>query len=481
MRQRRDRERRRTPRQAGRAIVERRAHARRGVSTLALILGFAFVVSCLALAVDVGLLVQRHQQLKTASEASALAGALQLFDGLPVQLDDDEQLAEARLAALDFAAANSFNEYKLQLNANPANHVRGDVLAGQIDPLTLGSPFIPARERREEVLSATRPPSEAHEAFPLNALLVRTRHSQAGGRGPILFFGSLVGVPSSDVYTESIAAVERRIVGYRPVGVAPVPMLPLVCLTQRWDVQDLRLSDSKAEDSPGEAGDADRKTSELDQYSYDARTGLVEQGADGVPEIELVMQTGQKQGQGKDKDKGQDQGGGPAASPKFKLGRPIQFEVVSFDAADPAAGADALTGQVLMGLGAVDLASLGGQVLLGSELETPPKFSTDAEDLQAALDQIIGQPRLLLLGEQARPGQAHNDVEKAAGDRPNQGVGKHGSVAVSDFAAGVVVCSLLGEGSITIRIQPVVLNSCTAMPDGGLEPNPWIGKVVLVR
>jgi hypothetical protein len=483
MRQRRDSERRRTPRQAGRAIVERRAHARRGISTLALILGFAFIVSCLALAVDVGLLVQRHQQLKTASEASALAGALQLFDGLPVQLDEDEKLAEARLAALHFAAANSFNETKLQLNANPANHVRGDVLAGQIDPLTLGSPFIPARERREEELFATRPPDAPHEAFPLNALLVRTRHSQAGGRGPILFFGSLVGVPSSDIYTESIAAVERRIVGYRPVGVAPVPMLPLVCLTQRWDVQDLRLSDSKADDSPGEAGEADRKKSELDQYSYDARTGLVEQGADGVPEIELVMQTGSKNGQGPGENQGQgqshQQGGGPTASPKFKLGRPIQFEVVTFGAADP--DADALVRQVLLGLGALDLASQGGQVVLGSELETPPKFSTDAQDLQAVLDQIIGQPRLLLLGEQAKAGQPQNDVDKEAGDRPNQGVGKRGSVAVSDFAAGVVVCSLLGEGSITIRIQPVVLNSCTAMPDGGLEPNPWIGKVVLVR
>jgi hypothetical protein len=136
---------------------------------------------------------------------------------------------------------------------------------------------------------------------------------------------------------------------------------------------------------------------------------------------------------------------------------------------------------VLLGLGALDLASLGGQVLLGSELDTPPKFSTDAQDLQAALDQIIGQPRLLLLGEQARPGPPEHAENEAAGDRPNQGVGKRGSVVVSDFAAGVVVCSLLGEGSITIRIQPVVLNSCTAMPDGGLEPNPWIGKVVLVR
>jgi Flp pilus assembly protein TadG len=47
---------------------------RRGVSTLALVISITVILCFLALSIDVGLLVQRHHQLKTASQAAALAG-----------------------------------------------------------------------------------------------------------------------------------------------------------------------------------------------------------------------------------------------------------------------------------------------------------------------------------------------------------------------------------------------------------------------
>jgi len=49
------------------------------------------------------------------------------------------------------------------------------------------------------------------------------------------------------------------------------------------------------------------------------------------------------------------------------------------------------------------------------------------------------------------------------------------------FAAGVVVESQFAGSSLTILVQPVTLNSCTGIVRSGAEPNPWIGKVVLIH
>jgi hypothetical protein len=52
---------------------------------------------------------------------------------------------------------------------------------------------------------------------------------------------------------------------------------------------------------------------------------------------------------------------------------------------------------------------------------------------------------------------------------------------VQNFAAGAVVEAQSTGTSLIIVVQPVVFNSCTAIVRGGIEPNPWIGKVVLVH
>jgi hypothetical protein len=52
---------------------------------------------------------------------------------------------------------------------------------------------------------------------------------------------------------------------------------------------------------------------------------------------------------------------------------------------------------------------------------------------------------------------------------------------VEDFAACVVVDSHASGKSLTIRVQPAVLHSCTAITEVGVRPNPGIGKIVLIR
>jgi hypothetical protein len=435
---------------------------RRGISTLALILSFGVIFSLIALAVDIGLLVQRQQQLKTAGEAAALAGALDLFDS-PANQPAPQKLAAARAFTLRYAAANSFTPQPLQLDANLLNKPRGDIVLGSVDPLTLAGPFLPASEKTlGQVVN--------------NAWLVRTRHSQAGGRGPILFFGSLVGVPSSDIYTESIAAVERRVVGYQPAGVAPIPMLPLLAESSLWQPRDLGLQSdgspaNQAPEGEGEAGSANSssKASGQDRFFVDPSSGLVGSGSDGIPEIELVIKIG-GQSSGGNSSGGDQKSPGQQAGGDFQLGRPIPSHVLQIGDSVQNSASQSAGSQILNGLWTQDLLAVGGQVVVGSQWTCldggPQATETDWQEIQAALHAIVGQPRLLMLGEVQSSGKPQKSPKTAK---------------VVNFSAGVVVDSLLSEGSITIRIQPVVLNSCTALVSSGTNPNPWVGKILLVR
>ena len=97
-------------------MTTRRLARKRGVSVLALVLSLTTILCLLGLAIDVGLLVQRHQQLKTAGEAACLAAAHELF-GARLDHGADRPLM-ARQVAYDFAAANYVSGDPLRLNVN---------------------------------------------------------------------------------------------------------------------------------------------------------------------------------------------------------------------------------------------------------------------------------------------------------------------------------------------------------------------------
>lgn len=446
----------------------RRGTHRRGLSALTLILSLGLVISLIALAVDIGLLVQRHQQLKTAGEAASLAAALQMFNEHPTG-SSLARMEQARKISTTFAAENSFTEQRLTLDANSANAPQGDIVLGSIDPLVLGGPFLPAADEHTTLNSESQKSQSSHP--PLNAILVRTRHSQAGGHGPILLLGQLVGVPSHDIFTESIAAVERRVIGYRPVGCAPIPMLPLLCLTECWTPADLQGDDEEGADQNDDAQGDDAQDNDAqndgdqpgdhaqrnkrDRYLCNPRTGQVAEMADGIRELEFEIRL--------QRDRSGTPGGQPAQ--RFQRGRRIPAECLKF----AEEGVAPLSQLVLLGLTPEDLVANQGEVRIGNRLccaddeangENQP--GVNGEELQRALQAIIGQPRLLPLG--------CTEVEE-------------GKVAakLQDFAAGVVVSSQLRGNAITILVQPIVLNSCTAIVDSQVKPNPWVGKVLLVR
>jgi hypothetical protein len=434
------------------------------MSSVALLVSFTAILALVALGVDLGLLVQRHQQLKTASEAAALAAAHELFDGRLADESVDREML-ARQAALSFAAANIVSESPLKLDANRANDPQGDVVVGWMDP--------------PELLGRFRPRSKQQPL--VNALLVRTRHSHTGRGGPLLAMGRVVGVSPRDLATESIAAVDRRLVGFRPVGCTNVPLLPLLVESTEWGTAFGEGDQDESDDEHDAGGNKKPAQAAGDLFTVDPRTGEVVAGGDGIPEIRITLGRGQGNSAGGTHAGGNPQGNGsddqengkeekekekdkPGKGPKVPEELPAWF--VDFTGDELAA---VLPHEVLWGLAAADLRASGGQIDVGSQVACLSIAAAIAEDVdlgevQAALESIVGKPRVFALG------------------RVQQG-GDEGAGEILGFAAGVVVESQASARSLTLLVQPIMLNSCTAVvkAQAGVEPNRWIGKVVLVR
>lgn len=453
---------------------KRRKNRRRGVSTLALILGFALIVALLGLAIDIGLLVQRHQQLKTASEAAALAGALEQFANGHSRGEWDGETTSARRQAARYAAANPIGDKHLDLNLNERNDARGDIVFGRCDPPSLGSVFIVpgSHSRVQQVHGGV----DKNDDGRINAVLVRSRHSQVGAR-PVLLMGRMLGLCGPDLAAESIAAVDWRVCGFRPVGCTRVPLLPIVVHCRELhedqagsDDEDEGENQDDEDDGHGQHGRGHGR----DQYACDPRTGRYEMGADGVPEVLLLISA-------EDDDRGDGNQGSNNDENDRASRRRSSFpaEIVNFSSHadndrgdhqdrehshhEHSAGSD-LTDLVLRGLSAAHLTPFAGEL---RQEAIVPTLNCDAggqelATLAQALRAIQGQPRLLALG-------------------PSQGDRGAGWAQIEDFAACVVVDSHVAGKSLTIRVQPAVLHSCTAITEVGVRPNPGIGKIVLIR
>lgn len=122
-----------------------------------------------AFAIDYGYVVSVQAELRTASDASALAAVVSV---------DDEATAQA--TALEYAAKN------MPVDANGTVLTESDIILGHWS--TSSSTF-------------------SAGDLPINAIQVTTRRSSANGNAVDLFFGPLVSVPTFDVQSKTVAAL----------------------------------------------------------------------------------------------------------------------------------------------------------------------------------------------------------------------------------------------------------------------------------
>jgi hypothetical protein len=214
------------------------------------------LVGGVALAVDIGVLATARAQLRTVADAAAMAGAnrlaLPLAAGNPVASAD---VTAAQSQAIAAAADNSILRVPATLLTNSQNTDTGteDVVVGYINPDPIQNP--------------TRYFTNAPGLTPyFNAVKVTARRDATHDGIVPAFFSRIFGNRGAAITQTSVALCE--VTGMKSLdGTTAVNLLPIV----------LDLPTYKAMI----AGQT------TDQYTYNASTGTVTSGPDGVTESKL--------------------------------------------------------------------------------------------------------------------------------------------------------------------------------------------------
>ena len=424
---------------------------RAGLAALLLVLSLAVLAGFAALAIDLGLVKYVHQQLRTACEAAALAGAAELMDRnvlfpnrsrgrvctgideLDADRDNSPALAAISAAVCDdgvqaqveragqiarrFAALNYVNGQPLLLDPDQPDDRAGNVVAGWVeDPSDCKAAFTPW-----------------HQDGAVNSLLVRAQLAARRGNAVGLWLAKLLGMPTADVGASARASVDQRVYGVRPAGSSLAPLVPLAVNYDRGRHSWLAQAFAAA------------KVNRNDCYSVDCQSRYVSCGGDGIPEVRLEIElTPRTHG---DRDN--------CANAALVCWHEAGTQPVAYRP-------HAVSRWIECGVAHDDLAALGGALLVGQTLDTRcPANSSELRELCEALLAARGQSRIWPLTE------SHSD----------------GGARVVSLAAGVVVDAWIDQssGRCVVLVQPTVLATNLALASRQCPHNPWIGKLQLTQ
>ena len=213
------------------------------------------VGACLALVFDRLWLDAAQVELQAAAEAAALAGAAQLASDARLNPQPVDLITPARTAAILTGQKN----FTVGAAVHLQDGEQGDVQIGTIQ--------MSSENGHVEFVANTDRPTTC---------VVRAARLKSRGNPVALFFRQLTSNTSGDALAFAEASVDNRIIGVQPSQHSPVPALPLAIL---YSHPDPRRPDTWQRLIETRLGS--------DQYSYDAATGSVIAGSDGIPEITL--------------------------------------------------------------------------------------------------------------------------------------------------------------------------------------------------
>ena len=211
--------------------------------------------ACLALVFDQLWLDAAHVELQAAAEAAALAGAGQLANDARLNPKPVDLTTLAREAAIAVGQKN----FAVGTTVNLQDGEHGDVQIGTIQMSSdTGQALF--------VADTARP----------TTCVVRAARWRSRGNPVALLIRSMSGKSSADAQAFAEASVDNRVIGVQPNEYSPVPALPLAILYSHIDPRRLDTWQRQIEMRLGP-----------DRYGYDASTGAVTTGPDGIPEIVL--------------------------------------------------------------------------------------------------------------------------------------------------------------------------------------------------
>ena len=411
--------------------------ARRGLSTLTLLIVAAILLLCCGVALDTALIGYKEQQLDVALEAAARAGAAQLLCPLPLAEADFDQAARvttaadafrrdaanrtdltssprrvwaARQQAVKFAALNVETRNPVKLDLNPSNDVHGDIVIGWIDdPGDPRSRFQPSHRR-------------------CNTVKVQIDRTRVGGNPLATWFASRFGLGGVDRSLTMIAHLDQRVYGFRPLRGVNVPLLPVAVGPSPNDAQPQSRSNT------GQSRSGEDDPSGEDQFTVHRRR--LRNRPDGTPEVAFIIPV----------DSGSEDDVPQGHARLMRLGPRLALTDAAAQCRD--------------GLSQADLAAYGGYLARDHHVGMQPLQPAQVTTLQQAICAIRGQQRIWPV-----TGAAH------------KGVGR-----IQGFAAGWIIDAYFeSELGLVILVQPCGLLTSTALTGPGVPRHPQLGKVVLVN
>lgn len=217
-----------------------------------------FIFALLAFAVDLGYIARTKTQLQTAVDGAALAGAIELGDGLGYgpKLTPTAAATAARAAASDVAAKNP-NGNLSSTSVQTANDMR----FGQ-----------------HSWNATTQTWEKKWDVAPYNLVQVTVRRDSSGssGSGPLpLLFAPVMGQKYSNLHETANAALQVGVgIQVKSGSGLTADVLPIAYDLDTW---------TQLVKNNGTATGVAKQ----DNYSYDASTKSIKSGSDGVWEFDL--------------------------------------------------------------------------------------------------------------------------------------------------------------------------------------------------
>ena len=235
------------------------------------------IVSSLAISlIEIYRLQTARVEMQNAAEAAALAAARELVDDR-LLVGDPRVIGERTDAARSSACRLAFNNGvfgdPVALDRNVANDGRGEVVLGRLDP------------HADDVfyagdLSAAGQPPAVGAGLPrpyINACHVHACRTRSHGASVSWRLAKALGVPSANVAAEATALLDRDVIGFRPDGVRPIPLMPIALLSDPQGAKE------------GSWENRVEKGAGPDEYCFDLVRQTVQSGSDGLHEMSVAF------------------------------------------------------------------------------------------------------------------------------------------------------------------------------------------------
>jgi hypothetical protein len=408
---------------------------RQAVVNLWLVATIVVLIALFALAVDYAQLSATGVQLHNAADAAALASAQVLVDDAMLRRVPGELsalIADARDEAIRYGRTNPVLGRPLELVPNLENEVTGDIVFGSLE----------APRSHDFVLAHRMDDPRNPYVHLVNAVRITARRTRERGNPAGMYLGQFFNLSSADVEAAATAMLDRNVIGFRPVGHRPIPLMPIGLFSDPRGGHPLSW---EAQVEKGEAHDEYRWDRLRKQFVTDA-------AGDGLPEMTVSLALGEAQAE-------------RSNACLFQLGTK---EVAG------------LCRQITLGVTAADLVDFGEQLVLPpnrqlsveGSLLGPEAGSRDLSQVQRALErmQLEAEPRLWPLFTAFDPNR--------------------GRATVSGFVAArlVRVDAPTADAPLMFLLQPCFVSAPSAVTNAGPQGeqaatgmNRYICKVRLVE